>query len=535
MADSPDADFPLRVAVVDIGSNAIRFTASEFLAPTTRQDLEYQRVPVRLGRSAFLTGRLTEENMAGAVEAMASFRRRVDVFGVKELRAVATSAVRESVNGGELVERVRRESGIRIETVTGSEEARLVWLAARSRLSLRGRWMLMDLGGGSLELSVVTSETIEWSESHTVGTVRILEQLGEDDATELELRRLLEEYTATLRVSVPEGPRLEGLIATGGNIEELAEQAGCAVDGSGVHTLKLEELEEVNARLASMSYRDRVDRLGLRPDRADVIVPAGMIYARVARMSGMEEIVVPHVGIADGALLDLVEEMTTRRAHVGRQEQAIHEAAVGAGRRFRFDEAHGRHVARLALQLFDALEDVHGLDEDDRRILLAAALLHDIGQFVSYRKHHKHSFYLIRNSELSVCSPEEILLVGLVARYHRRAHPKESHDGWSGLGRSDRQRVRRLAAILRVADALDREHLQRVSDLRARRGDPGDGEVVLEVTATGDLLLERWALEKKGLSFFREAFGRSLRLEQLEEAETGTEPPDPVPMWGKGS
>jgi exopolyphosphatase/guanosine-5'-triphosphate,3'-diphosphate pyrophosphatase len=502
------AEFPFRVAAVDIGSNAIRFTAAEFLDSRRHVELEYHRVPVRLGHAAYLSGRLDEAKMTAAVEAMASFRKHLDTHGIEEYRAVATSAVRESRNGGELVERVRRETGIRIETITGSEEARLVWLAVMDRFPLEGRWMLVDLGGGSLEVSAVSESGIEWTESHTMGTVRMLDDLGSVDPAPGELNRLLEEYANTLRLPRlgPDGPR--GLIATGGNIEALAELAGAETDDAGVSRLRVSDLDATNERLASLTNEERIADLGLREDRADVIVPAGRVYSRVAELCGAEEIVVPHVGVKEGVLLDLVEDVTTHTVHVDRQEREIYGASLALGRRYQFDEAHARQVALLALSLFDQLGSLHGLGEADRRILLGAALLHDIGQYVSYRKHHKHSLYLIQNGELSVYSPKEIPLVALVARYHRRAEPKPHHHIWAELDQEDRGRVVKLASLLRVADSLDREHLQRVVSVRAR---PDGAALLLEVEGRGDLLLERWALEKKG-SMFESTFGLRPRI-----------------------
>lgn len=306
-ASCADRTYPLRVAAVDIGSNAIRFTAAEFLDPSERVELEARRVPVRLGHSAYLTGLLDPQNIEAAVEALASFGRRIDALGIRDVRVVATSAVRESRNGAELVERVLRASGLRIETITGEEEARLVWLAVRDRFPLEGRWILADLGGGSLEVSVVRRSGIEWSESHPLGTVRLLEELGgTDPGSGDRLRALLARHSSTLRLPVLDDEGLAGLIATGGNIEALAKLAGAERDVRGVGRLPLSGLDALNRRLAELTYRQRVRKLGLREDRADVIVPAGRIYARVAELSGATEIVVPNVGVKDGVLMDLV-------------------------------------------------------------------------------------------------------------------------------------------------------------------------------------------------------------------------------------
>lgn len=508
--------FPFRVAAIDAGSNAIRFVAAEFVGPTHWVELEVQRVPVRLGHAVFLTGELEEGTMAAAVEAMATFRRALDTHGVSRYRAVATSAVREARNGAVLVERIRRECGIGLETITGSEEARLVWLAVRHRVDLGDtRWLTADLGGGSLEVSLVSSEGIHWSESHQMGTVRLLEDLGGSGLDPERFLTLAREYAGTLRIPDDvDRDHLAGLLATGGNIEALARLGGSDPDARGVSRLSLDALRRATHELARSSLADRMERFQLREDRADVIVPAALLYERVAVLAGVDEILVPHVGVKDGVLLDLVEDLTGPVVHASRLEQQAFHGALALGRRFHFDEPHARHVGRLALSLFDQLQGVHRLGDVERRILLAAAVLHDVGQFISYRRHHKHSLYLIQNSDVPSVTEDERGLVALVARYHRRAEPKDEHFLYHDLRSSDRDRVRRLAAILRIADALDREHLQRVSSVTAHLD---DDELTLEARAHGDLLLEQWAFRKKA-RMFSSVFGIEVRLALVEPA-----------------
>jgi exopolyphosphatase/guanosine-5'-triphosphate,3'-diphosphate pyrophosphatase len=202
--------------------------------------------------------------------------------------------------------------------------------------------------------------------------------------------------------------------------------------------------------------------------------------------------------VKEGILLDLVDDVTGPAVHATKIEQQLLNAAVALGRRYRFDEAHGRHVARLSLSLFDQLKSVHKLGSTDRKVLLGAALIHDIGQVISYRRHHKHSMYLIHNSELPGVSGEDTPLVALVARYHRRAEPSDEHEFWAQLDGDRQQRVRKLASILRIADALDREHLQRVERVEAKvQGD----KLKLETSGHGDLLLEQWAIARKAKMF----------------------------------
>ena len=508
---APPPSFPFRVAAIDIGSNAVRFLAAEVAGREAFRHLGYIREPVRLGADAFGDGRLGDEVMGAAVAAMARFRKEMDELEVSGYRAVATSAVRDSQNGAELVDRVWNECGIRIETITGVEEAHLVWLAVRGRIDLGdGDWVLVDLGGGSVEISLVDRDQLAWSESHPLGTVRLLEELG-DLAGESpdRVRRRLEDHAAMLRISAITRPLgAAGMVATGGNMEEIATLAGSRPDSRGVSRVRLDTLRAVIDRLAALTPRERVKELGLRVDRADVILPAAVVYERIARLLGVHQIIVPNVGVKDGLLLDAVDDLLEHGGHEARLERETVAGATALARRYDSDAAHAEQVTRLSLLLFDQLRELHGLGDVDRRILLAAALLHDIGQYVSYRRHHKHSYYLIANSELPAFTPSQILLVALVSRYHRRSEPKEEHEGYGELSRSDRDLVDRLAALLRVADALDREHQQQVTGVTAT---VEDDELVLAVEGTGDLLPERWAVQRKA-KLAERVFGLRVRF-----------------------
>ncbi|MGH7503667.1 MAG: HD domain-containing protein [Longimicrobiales bacterium] len=501
--------FPTRVAGIDIGSNAIRFLAAEFLQPAHYISLEQVRTPVRLGHDVFLTGRLTEPAMAAGVEALVAYQQRMKTLGIERVRAVATSAVRDADNGEDFITRVRDAAGLSIEIITGAEEARLVHLAVRNRMDLGDRrWILADLGGGSVEVSLVDQKDVLWSVSHGMGSVRLLEELQVAGDEPGRFRRRLEEYAATLKIPAVGRARRAGFVATGGNMETLARLAGAEPGSDGVSIVSLAALRQTIETLASMPYHQRVEQLGLREDRADVILPAATVYERLCVQAGIDEINVPYVGLKEGIALDLVDDYVRHEPHVRRQEQVVLAGAVALGRRFRFDAAHGRHVAALALALFDQLEALHKLSRDDRRVLIAGAVLHDVGAFIGYRGHHKHSLYIISNSELPGLTQSEIVMAANVARYHRKSMPGPSHEGWVPLTEKERSRVTRLAAILRIADALDSEHRQTVRDLRAS---VTDHTVHLEMNGSGDLLLERWAVQKKA-AMFETTFDRKLRI-----------------------
>ena len=510
-APAADAAFPIRVAAIDVGSNAIRFLAAEFASLAEYQVLAEERVPVRLGHDVFLTGKLAPDAQDAAVAAIAGFRGTMEALGIDDYRAVATSATRESRNGEEFVARVAEETGIALEVITGQEEARLVYMAIANRVDFGdAKWISVDLGGGSVEVSLVDATGILWSESHVMGSVRLLEELASSGEEPGRFQRLLREYAATLSIpAVVQQWNPRGMIATGGNAEALAKLVGADASRGKVARVPVAELRRMSEMLSRLSYRQRVEQLGLREDRADVILPASMIYERIAVLADAEEILVPAVGLKDGVLIDLVEDLATHQAHEDRKDRQAVAGAVALGRRYMFDEEHAVHVARLAGSLFDQLQKVHRLEPGDRRILLAAAVLHDIGTFVGYKKHHKHSLYLIANSELPEFTQRETEIIANVARYNRKGTPAAHHEHFTSLPPEDRERVVKLASLLRVADALDREHIRAVQSVTASV--TKSKKLKLEVDGTGDLLLERWALRRKG-GLFAETFGLAVEL-----------------------
>jgi exopolyphosphatase/guanosine-5'-triphosphate,3'-diphosphate pyrophosphatase len=431
----------------------------------------------------------------------------MDALGIEHYRAVATSAVRDSYNGKDLIEGAR-VAGIELETITGAEEARLAHLAVRHRIDLGLRpWVLADLGGGSVEVSVVDENGIHWTESHGMGSVRLLEELTVAGDEPGHFRRRLEEYTDTLRLPVKSQKELAGFVATGGNAEAIARLMDAQPDSRGVSSIELSKLRSTIEALARLSYRQRVEQLGLREDRADVILPAAMVYERLAELAGVSTILIPNVGIKDGVLLDLVDDLVPD-GRTARVDQIAWSGATALGNRYNFDAAHGQHVAKLALSLFDQLQELHQLEPEERRLLLAAAILHDVGTFISYKRHHKHSLYIISASELPGFSPSDLQVIANIARYHRKSGPAPHHEAFVRLSEREQELVRRLAAILRLADAMDREHRQIVKQVRTR---VDDSKLVLELEGDGDLLLERWALQQKA-GLFEKVYERDVKV-----------------------
>jgi len=504
--------YPIRVGAVDLGTNGIRCIAAEFSGPLRYRVLDAWRASVRLGHDVFRTQRIGPHASALALQALGRFRRQLQALDVRHQRWVATSAVREARNGGSFARLVRDRLGVELEIITGSEEARLVYLAVRQRLRLgRRSWWLVNVGGGSVETAVIDARGLSSSQSHTLGAVRLFEELGGTQGRDpgADYPRLLKDYVAALRLPpLPRRPPLAGLIATGGNIEVLAKLAGCRLRVGRAAVLTVAALRRVIGELALLTPRQRVRVLGLRPDRADVILPAAMVYARLAEQAGVKRLEVPFVGTKEGILVDLAERLASANRYEQHQEQQLFHAAVNLGRHYHFDEPHSLQVARLVLSLFKQLRPVHGLGAREYRWLLAAALLHDVGTYISYKRHHKHSLYLIAQSELPGFGPDEMLAVANIARYHRKNGPQADHAEYGRLAKNDQERVLKLAALLRLADALDREHSQNVRDLKV---EIHQGSLRLRLLTHSDPRLAVWAVKRKA-GLFTEVFGLRVRI-----------------------
>ncbi len=492
------------LAAIDVGSNAMRLVIASVDADRTPAFLEVIREPVRLGEDVFTRGVMGEETIDTAVAAFERFRGALDRHGVRWTRAVATSAMREAMNRDILVDRISQASGIDVEVIGTEEEARLIHVAVRTKVSLKNRvGLLVDIGGGSTEMTLATDEGILSATSFTMGSVRLLRTLGDYKNDERRVHELIREYVDAAQQRIRReigGRHIDVCIGTGGNVEVLGELRKDILGKDRDTMLSAGELERILKRLLAMTYAERVQELQLRPDRADVIVPAAIILRKFLQVGGVEDVEIPRVGLKDGLLLDMVEEFYDERRAV-RREQVI-ASAMEVGRKYQFDEQHATTVSHHAVQLFDATRDLHSLGIEQRVLLEVAGLLHDIGTFISASDHHKHTQYLLQMTPIVGLSDVQMAIVGNVARYHRRSQPKPQHEAFQALSSKERVVVSKLAALLRLADAMDTEHGSKVRGFEVEYKKP---KFTLRLDGEGDLLLEKWALNKKA-QMFEEVF-----------------------------
>ena len=505
------------IAAVDVGSNGMRLAIGRLLDEQIPHIVKTHREAIRLGKDVFSSGNITEETIDQSLQAFGNFRKHLDEYEVQHIRAIGTSALREAENQDLFIDRIYQNSGIEIETVSAEEEARLVHLAVTQSYDMRDkRAMLIDIGGGSVEIVLSQNGNIESTDSLKIGTVRLLELLRNQGSSDEIFGKLTKDYvhrTEKWFGNVVAGQTFQMCIGVGGNVEALGKLRKEKLHKETNGEIHQAELSQILEMLEAMSYEDRIDKFRLRPDRADVIIPASIVLTSLMRQGKIERLLIPKVGVKDGILLDIADTINLKGTRI--QRDAVIYSALQVGRRYRFDEDHGRSVAKLALDIFDQTQDLHNLDQESRLLLEVAALLHDVGRYIRNSGHHKHTYYLLRETPIVGLDSAQMARAANIARYHRKAKPTPRHEPYEALPRYNRIEVSKLAAILRIAAALDLEQNGRVTEVRFQHN---DSNVELKIIGKGSLLLEKWAVLKR-CSLFEEVFGVNFSIADNEEKD----------------
>ncbi len=495
-----------KLAAIDIGTNTIKLLVAAVDPDGVLEVLAREKSLVRLGSETLATGRLSPEAIEAGASAVEQFQRSIAAQGAELVRAVATCAVREAENSQEFLEAVKRRTGVLVDVISGEEEARLIHLGVRSEVPARlDPLFLVDIGGGSTEFVVSNGSRVHLTESLPLGVVRLADRFGRSDPLSDRDRRAMRKTIRSAARKAAEAVRKTGFktcVGSSGTIQSLSLVHEAAVLGrepmaTGHRTLTRAGLKKVNRILRKTSQKEKLRVPGLDPRRRDISVPGGILLSWILKHTGADAIVVGERGLREGILLDHV-------ACQGRRPAADRDVrARGVDRLLRRGNAevlHAAHVARLALELFDKTHALHQLTATEREWLQYGALLHDVGCYVGFSKHQQHSYYLITHADLIGFSAEEIEVIASIARYHKGKGPRESHENWKRLDPYLRPVVEKLAALLRIADGLDRSHRQLVSDLacrvRARR-------VEFDAVARGDCEAELDAARRKANLFER--------------------------------
>lgn len=491
-----------RLAVIDIGTNSIHMVLAEIGKEFSYKIVDRIKEMARLGDGTFTSHRLSQEAMERGLTVLKRFSMLANNKGFDPILPIATSAVREAKNGGDFLKLVRKELGLRVRVITGEEEARLIYLGVRNSMDLsRSPAMIVDIGGGSVELMACTQKRLKFVRSLKLGAIRLKDQFLKGDPPDKKMIQRVENLVGqTLKKSLSKKSFMpfNQLVATSGMAGNLAEiiylaRTGRPLSQIDMATIDLEEVREVEGLLRTKNTQARLKIPGLDPRRVDTLYPGVLVLRVLMERLGLKQVCISDKAIREGVIYDFIQQHQEGL----RAEQEIpyirRRQVLLLARRYQYPKAHAHHVAKLALSLFDQTQSFHHLGDKEREWLEYAAILHDIGHHISENKHHKHTYYLMTHADLPGFSSEEVAIMANVARYHRRGQPKIRHKGFRLLDRDQKRVVSCLSAILRIADGLDRSHFSVVRNITLEPGEP----LRLHVSFRYDPELELWTTERR--------------------------------------
>ncbi len=516
----------LRLAAIDVGSNSIHMIIAQVDPSGGVTTLWRLKEMVGLGRISFPSRRLTNDAMDRAVVTLRRFQQVAQQRQCEKIVAVATSAVREAENGGDFIVRVRDELGLRLKVVSGRDEARLIYLGVRHATDLKGGpHLLVDIGGGSVEFIVANEHKPVLLESCKLGSARMTAKFIKSDPVDAkELQNLLRHYRQEL-TPIIDGVRalapvkvfgtsgtLENLAAMCGTLAKPDEKDAASTDGT-IGTIERDRFANLVSKLLESRSKDRAQMAGLDDKRQDQVIAGAVLVNELFHQLDLKRIHICKSALREGILVDYLSrhlpELQVRREVPDPRRRSVLDLA----RRCDWHQSHSEQTSRLLNQLFDATRQIHRLGKRERELMEYGALLHDIGWHISPRGHHKHSMYLILHGSLKGFTEEEVQVIAQIARYHRKSKPKLGHDSFAALCSAAQKAVRVGAALLRMADALDRTHTSVVSALKMQ---VGKRRVKLGIQGRGDPELEIWSARRK-MDLFTEVFNRTISFQRIRK------------------
>jgi len=525
---SNGAASPIRVCVIDLGTNSFHAVIVDAHPNGSYQVVDRMKEMVRLGQDGLEANTLPEEAMQRGMRALKRIHLLAKGWDVHEFLAFATSAIREAANGGEFIQRVRQEIGLRIRPISGEQEAKLIFQGVRRAVEMPTPTLLIDVGGGSVEFIVVAGGENVFARSLKLGAARMSERfVTTDPLSEQEVEALRTHFEETLApvFDACRAHDVTNIVGSSGTMKSLARvtHAQGGSDGSSVFqkTFAVGKVQSALEWVIGSTADERIAHAAIDPKRVDQIGAGAVLLDTILdRLPGVGHLKVSPNALREGMVVHFMDTNYTRIRHMAPfrdpRRRSVHEMAY----RFQWEERHAQHVAATATFLFDVCRSLYAGPSSDAELLEYAALLHDVGYLLSHDTHEKHSRYLIRNADLQGFRREEVVLMSLIARYHRGAVPESSHEHYRTLSPEEQARVRQLASLVRIAEGLDRSHFQNVIALRAHLSEEA---LTLSVATKGDPQLEVWSGKDQG-KMFEEEFDRTLDVEPASiEARTPQE------------
>jgi exopolyphosphatase/guanosine-5'-triphosphate,3'-diphosphate pyrophosphatase len=515
-----------RIAAIDIGTNSFHAIIVDIYSDGSFRTLDKLKEMVELAKGG-MGKRLSDGAFKRGMNALKNIKRLADSYECEKILAYATSAIREAENGGEFIQRSIDEIGIKMRAIPGRVEAELIGLAVRHGVKLSSQPALMvDIGGGSVEFILGDDQEFFYLASKKIGVSRMTEIFKPSDPiSSQDIATLEEHYEEQLRdvAQAFAQNRTDTIIGSSGTMENIAEMIAARKNKSSDVTLNemeftAEAFQDFYKDFIKLSRKQRRKVSGLETKRVGFINTGVVLLDFMIRKFGIKKVRISSQALREGIVIRHLKKEMIGLPWTGAFADPRRRSVFELLRKTDWQENHSRHVANMALTIFDALEDELGLSPNDRELLEYAAYLHDIGYYISHSKHHKHALYIIRHSDLKGFKEDEIEIIANVARYHRRSTPKKRHGEYWKMSPAIRKRIKKLSGILRVADGLDRSHYQNVKELEVYSA---EDHIRINIWTEGEPYLEIWGAERKS-ELFKEITGKKLKIEHvLEPVYTG--------------
>ena len=501
-------------SVIDLGSHSVRMEIVQISDDGKCEVLENVSNPIPIGRDVFTKGKISPDSVRLVGKILNDYRKIMKDYGAEDCKAVATSAVREATNRDLFIERIEHICGIRIDILEASEEVRLTYLSVKDALEKKYPLSKQDavicmIGTGSTHMILVQNGRVRSSETFRIGTLRLYEEIGQP-ASGKKVKDIIDTFVGCvvddITKNYPKGQKPPLFIAVGAPVRALMNTFSGDKEEPKILTVSRKNLETMHSSVAGVPSEKLAETYHLSDMLAQSLEPCCDILEHFIQITDAQKLVVPMITTRDALIDEILRDFS------GKEDpfmQDIISSVEFLGEKFRYDADHGKCAKDAALSIFDALQPLHSVGKRGRMMLEAAAILHDIGQYVNNRQHHKHSYYLISNSQLPGISPDEIRELAVIARYHRRGLPKEAHVEYMSLSPEKRVEVNKLAGILRIADALDRSNSHKIRNIKVSYDEE---KLTIATNASFELTLERMEVKNKG-DLFSDVFGLRVVVE----------------------
>jgi exopolyphosphatase / guanosine-5'-triphosphate,3'-diphosphate pyrophosphatase len=518
-----------RIAAIDVGTNSFHLCIAEVTPTGLFRSFGRDKESVRLGESVSDMKYISAEAMQRGIQALQRFATMSRDAGADVIRAVGTSAMREALNRDEFTRRVREETGIELEVIAGTEEARLIYLGVLQALPvLEQRTLTIDIGGGSTETIVGLRGEMYFAHSAKLGAIRLTKRFFTDEKlSNKDVRECREfitgEWASIFKSILAAG--FETAIGSSGTIQTVGSVA-LALKGrdmsdeslNGVVIPRADILAAIEAIIDEKTAKRRATVPGMDEKRADIIVAGALILEQAIINLNIKELTISEGALREGILLDTYQKRYDIE-HYHHLSRLRYNSVVNLCDVCKINMKHAHHVKNLAVQMFDGMQELLGFGDTERELLEAAALMHDIGYHIAADQHHKHSYYIIRNADLLGFTNDEKEIIANIARYHRKSHPKPKHDNFQKVPSDKRRMVATLAGILRLAEGLDRRSQQLVQSVRVVAHGSSVDILAVFNPASGQPDIEMWSAERR-VGLLEAVIGKRVFI----QAETTTLP-----------